>query len=85
MTYELALLLYHKFTNTDLIKFLNLKIITKNIKLQPVPSSMPSPSLTVRSSGINSASNGIEGKIACNFIFLVLWRKQDTKSALTYK
>ena len=30
---------------------------------------MPSESLSVRSSGINSASNGIDGGTGCNFIF----------------
>ena len=41
----------------------------KNIKLQPVPPSIPSELLSVRISGINSASNGIEGGTGCNFIF----------------
>ena len=41
----------------------------KNIKLQPVPPLMPSESLSVRLTGINSASNGINGVTGCNFIF----------------
>ena len=38
------------------------------IKLQPVPPSMSSESLSVRLSGINSASNDIDGGTSCNFI-----------------
>ena len=45
------------------------KQTNKNIKLQPVPPSMPSESLSVRLSGINSTSNGIDGVTDCNFIF----------------
>ena len=41
----------------------------KNIKLQPVPPLMPSESLSVRLTWINSASNGINGVTGCNFIF----------------
>ena len=46
---------------------------TKNLKLQPVPPPMPSESLSVRLSGISSASNGIGGGTGCNFIFLSLF------------
>ena len=46
------------------------RIEVKNIKLQPVPPPMPSESLSVRLSGINSASNGIGGGTDCNFIYL---------------
>ena len=48
------------------------KIISKkNIKLQPVPPPMPSESLSVRFSEINSASNGIGGVTDFNFIFFL--------------
>ena len=43
----------------------------KNIKLQPVPPLMPSESLSVRLTGINSAFNGINGVTGCNFIFFL--------------
>ena len=43
--------------------------VIKNIKLQPVPPLMPSESLSVRLTWINSASNGINGVTGCNFIF----------------
>ena len=44
-------------------------MVKKNIKLQPVPPPMPSESLSVRLSGINSASNGIGGGTGCNLYF----------------
>ena len=50
---------------SDTEKYIN----KKNIKLQPVPPLMPSESLSVRLTGINSASNGINGVTGCNFIF----------------
>ena len=43
----------------------------KNIKLQPVPPSMPSEALSVLFLDIHSASSGIDGGTGCNFIFLV--------------
>ena len=43
------------------------KYINKNIKLQPVPPSMPSEALSVILSGVNSASNDIDGGTGCNF------------------
>ena len=45
-------------------------MVKKNTKLQPVPPPMPSESLSVRLSGINSASNGIGGGTGCNLYFL---------------
>ena len=44
---------------------------SKNIKLQPVPPLMPSESLSAKLTGINSASNGINGVTGCNFIFFL--------------
>ena len=44
-------------------------IIIKNIKLQPVPPSMRSEALSVILSGVNSASNDIDGGTGCNYIF----------------
>ena len=41
----------------------------KKYKLQPVPLSMPSESLSVRLAWINSASNGTDAGTGCNFIF----------------
>ena len=41
----------------------------KNIKLQPVPPSMPSEALSVLFLDIHSASSGIDGGTGCNFIF----------------
>ena len=43
----------------------------KNIKLQPVPPLMPSESLSMRLTGINSASNSMNGVTGCNFIFFL--------------
>ena len=40
-----------------------------------MPPLMPSESLSVRLTGINSASNGINGGISCNFIFF--WIKYN--------
>ena len=41
----------------------------KNIKLQPVPPSMPLEALSARVSWINSVSNDIDRGTGCNFIF----------------
>ena len=43
--------------------------IKKNIKLQPVPMSMPSEALSVRISDNHNASSGIDGGTGCSFIF----------------
>ena len=41
----------------------------KNIKLQPVPPSMPSEALSVLFWDTHSASSGIDGGTGCNCIF----------------
>ena len=52
----------------------------KNIKLEPVFPPMPSESLSVRFSVINSASNGISGGTGCNFIFFSIKYKYFEQS-----
>ena len=42
---------------------------------------MPSESLSVRLSGINSASNGIHGGTGCNFIYIILGNNYIDQSA----
>ena len=50
------------------------------MKLQPVPPPMPSESLSVRLSGINSASSGIGGGTGCNSIFFSIKYKYFDQS-----
>ena len=44
-------------------------VLEKNIKLQPVPPSMPSEALSVLFWDTHSASSGIDGGTGCNFVF----------------
>ena len=55
--------------NTISIHNIQCNSTPKNIKLQPVPPSVPSEALSVRISDIHNASSGIDGDTGCNFIF----------------
>ena len=44
----------------------------KNIKLQPVPPSMPLEALWVSQNRTDGASDGIDGGTGCNFIFFTV-------------
>ena len=52
--------------------------LAKNIKLQTVPPLMPSKSLSVRLSGIKSASNGLaEAQVVILYIFWIKYKYID--------
>ena len=53
--------------------------LEKNIKLQPVPLSMPSWTLQVELFDIHSAFNGTEGGTGCNFIYIRIGIVSDNR------